>query len=95
MARQPSADVAPWVERLARVGYAAKAVLYITVGYLAAEAGLGPGGRLTDTEGALRVVHQASYGQGGGSADHAQDLQQTASDRVYMRHKDLERLLQF
>ena len=63
MARQPSADVAPWVERLARVGYAAKAVLYITVGYLAAEAGLGPGGRLTDTEGALRVVHQASYGQ--------------------------------
>jgi hypothetical protein len=60
---QSYADVAPWVERLARVGYAAKAVLYITVGYLAARAGLGRGGRLTDTEGAMRVVDQASHGQ--------------------------------
>ncbi|HZB27046.1 MAG TPA: DUF1206 domain-containing protein [Gemmatimonadales bacterium] len=58
----PSAELAPWIERLARVGYAAKAVLYITVGYLAAEAGLGTGGRVTDTHGALRVVHQASHG---------------------------------
>jgi hypothetical protein len=63
MTGQPYTDVAPWVERLARVGYAAKAVLYVTVGYLAAEAGLGRGGRLTDTEGALRVVDQASHGQ--------------------------------
>jgi hypothetical protein len=63
MTGQPYTDVAPWVERLARVGYAAKAVLYVTVGYLAAQAGLGRGGRLTDTEGAMRVVDQASYGQ--------------------------------
>ena len=33
-------DVAPWVERLARVGYAAKALLYITIGILAAQAAL-------------------------------------------------------
>jgi hypothetical protein len=63
MTGESSTDVAPWVERLARVGYGAKAVLYVTVGYLAAEAGLGQGGRVTDTEGALRIVHQASYGQ--------------------------------
>ncbi|HEX2249980.1 MAG TPA: DUF1206 domain-containing protein [Gemmatimonadales bacterium] len=58
-----SSEVAPWIERLARVGYAAKAVLYMTVGYLAAEAGLGMGGRVTDTHGALRVVHQSSQGR--------------------------------
>jgi hypothetical protein len=59
----PATEVAPWVERLARVGYAAKALLYITVGYLAAQAAVGPGGRVTDTEGALQVVHDASYGR--------------------------------
>ncbi|MDQ3223073.1 MAG: DUF1206 domain-containing protein [Gemmatimonadota bacterium] len=56
------ADVAPWVERLARVGYAAKGVLYITVGLLAAQAGLGPGGETTDTHGALRVVLGLTFG---------------------------------
>jgi hypothetical protein len=59
----PSTDVAPWVERLARVGYAAKALLYITVGYLASQAALGTGGRVTDTRGALRMVHDVSYGR--------------------------------
>jgi hypothetical protein len=53
-------DVAPWVARLARIGYAAKALLYMTVGYLAAEAALGHGGTVTDTQGALRVVHRSS-----------------------------------
>jgi hypothetical protein len=57
-----TAEVAPWVERLARIGYAAKALLYMTVGYLAAQAALGRGGRVTDTQGALRTVNQ------GGSA---------------------------
>jgi hypothetical protein len=56
-------QVAPWVERLARVGYAAKALLYITVGLLAAQAGLGRGGRAVDTQGALRVVHHATFGR--------------------------------
>jgi Domain of Unknown Function (DUF1206) len=56
-------DVAPWVERLARIGYAAKAVLYITVGLLAAQAGLGQGGRTIDTQGALRVVHNITFGR--------------------------------
>src|SRR5215210_5875879 len=56
-------DVAPWVERLARVGYAAKAVLYITIGILAAQAAFGPGGRTTDTQGALNVVHDMTFGR--------------------------------
>jgi hypothetical protein len=56
-------DVAPWVERMARIGYAAKALLYITVGVVSAQAGLGRGGRITDTQGAMRVVHHVSYGR--------------------------------
>jgi hypothetical protein len=56
-------DVAPWVERLARVGYAAKALLYITIGILAAQAAFGPGGRTTDTQGALSVVHDMTFGR--------------------------------
>ena len=65
MTTPPAGDAAPWVERLARVGYAAKAVLYITVGLLAAQAGLGRGGRTVDTQGALRVVHHATFGRVG------------------------------
>ena len=60
MANPVTQEVAPWVARLARIGYAAKALLYMTVGYLAAEAALGAGGRVTDTQGALRVVHRSS-----------------------------------
>jgi hypothetical protein len=63
MTGKATAEVAPWVERLARTGYAAKAVLYLTIGYLAARAATGSGGRVTDTEGALRVVHGASFGR--------------------------------
>jgi hypothetical protein len=41
----------------------AKAVLYGTVGILAAQAGLGRGGRTTDTRGALRELLSAPYGR--------------------------------
>jgi hypothetical protein len=45
------------------VGYAAKATLYITIGMLAAAAALGRGGRSTDTQGALSVVHRMTLGR--------------------------------
>jgi hypothetical protein len=48
--------LAPWVERLARVGFVADAVVYFVIGALAARAALGVGGRATDPEGALRAV---------------------------------------
>jgi hypothetical protein len=56
-------EVAPWVERLARVGYGAKALLYITVGLLAAQAAFGRAGRTTDTHGALEIVHGVTFGR--------------------------------
>jgi uncharacterized protein DUF1206 len=63
MAMKPGNEVAPWIERMARIGYTAKGILYITIGYLAAEAAFGPGGRVTDTRGALSAVKSASLGQ--------------------------------
>ncbi len=60
---QTAREVAPWVATLARVGYVAKALLYATVGILAAQAALGRGGRTTDTGGALREVTRAPMGE--------------------------------
>jgi hypothetical protein len=56
-------DAAPWVESLARVGYLAKALLYITIGLVAAQAAFGPGKKTTDTQGALRLVHSMTFGR--------------------------------
>jgi hypothetical protein len=56
-------EVAPWIVRMARVGYAAKAVLYATIGVLAARVALGEGGETTDSRGALRTVLDAPFGR--------------------------------
>lgn len=56
-------DVAPWVERMARVGYTAKGLLYIAMGILAAQVAFGMGGRTIDTEGALLLVHDMTFGR--------------------------------
>ena len=56
-------QAAPWIERLARVGYASKAVVYFTVGLLAAQAAFGSGGQTTDQRGALREIVQQPMGR--------------------------------
>ena len=53
----------PWAERLFRFGYAAKGVVYAIVGWLAASAALGPGGRTTGTRGALRSLVNQPFGR--------------------------------
>jgi hypothetical protein len=55
-------DVAPWIERFARVGYAAKALLYGTVGALAAGAAFG-NGQTTDSRGAMVRLVSAPFGR--------------------------------
>jgi hypothetical protein len=53
----------PWIERLARYGYAAKGVVYILIGSLAALGAFKGGGGPTDSRGALtQIVHQP-YGR--------------------------------
>lgn len=53
----------PWIEKLARVGFAAKAVLYFTIGGLAASAALGNGGKTVDSRGALGELVGAPFGR--------------------------------
>ena len=45
-----------WVERLARLGYAAKGLLYIIIGGAAALAAMNVGGRVRGTRGALSLI---------------------------------------
>ncbi|MGI9106924.1 MAG: DUF1206 domain-containing protein, partial [Pyrinomonadaceae bacterium] len=52
----------PWVERLARVGYAAKGIVYIVVGALATMTALGVGGEAKGTHGAMRSVARQPFG---------------------------------
>lgn len=52
-----------WLERFARLGYAAKGVVYAVVGILAAMAAFGTGGRTTDTNGALVTIVAQPFGK--------------------------------
>ena len=46
----------PWVERLARFGYAVRGILYAVVGLLAVQVALGAGGATTDKNGAIATI---------------------------------------
>jgi len=59
--RQTLAD--PWVERLARFGYAAKGAVYCVIGVLAVMAAFGVGGGLTDSRGAMQTILAQSFGK--------------------------------
>jgi hypothetical protein len=62
-ASHAAGEAAPWVEWLARLGYAARGVVYIIVGALAAQAAFGSGGQVTDSDGALQTILRQPYGQ--------------------------------
>ena len=52
-----------WIVPLARFGYAAKGVVYIIIGGLAALAAFTGGGRKTDSRGAFEEILSQSYGK--------------------------------
>jgi hypothetical protein len=62
MAAPASPAVRPWIDRVARFGFAARALVYILIGSLAAGAAAGLGGRTTDTQGAIRTVGAQRFG---------------------------------
>jgi hypothetical protein len=51
-----------WMAVLARCGYAAKGVVYLIIGGIAAKVAIGAGGAVTDQKGALQIIHEQSYG---------------------------------
>ena len=52
-----------WVERLARVGYTAKGIVYIVAGALSVLTAVGAGGELTDLRGAMHTVARQPFGR--------------------------------
>src|SRR5215217_2649724 len=52
----------PWMERLARLGYATEGAVYSLIGLLAADTAFGTGGRATGQRGALEVVAGSPFG---------------------------------
>ena len=56
-------QAAPWVERLARAGYAAKGTVYIVIGVLAVMAAWTGRGKTTDSQGALVSIAQNPVGR--------------------------------
>jgi hypothetical protein len=63
-ARDGAAEAAPWIVRLARVGFAAKGIVYLVVGGAAVMAAAGAGGGTTDSRGALGVIGGSTAGRG-------------------------------
>ncbi|HEV2914644.1 MAG TPA: DUF1206 domain-containing protein [Pyrinomonadaceae bacterium] len=53
----------PWIERIARFGYATKGAVYIVVGALATLAASGRGGETTDARGALQAIEDQPFGK--------------------------------
>ena len=53
---------APGIVLLARTGYAAKGIVYIVIGALAARAAAGSGGGTTDQRGAIRTIGDGPFG---------------------------------
>lgn len=53
-----ASQAAPWIERLARLGFAAKGVLYLTIGVLSARSAIGAGGHtVSDSHDAMDMLH--------------------------------------
>ena len=56
-------EAGPALKWLARLGFAAKGFVYITVGVLAVQAAMGDGGSTTDQRGAMRTILHQPFGR--------------------------------
>ena len=58
-----SAANSPWMERLARLGFVARGVVYILIGFLALKIASGTGNPEADQQGAFTYLGKQSFGQ--------------------------------
>jgi Domain of Unknown Function (DUF1206) len=61
--RKTGFDTRLWIERLARLGYAAKGVVYVVIGVIALRAGIGQGGDPEGSSGALESIASQPLGR--------------------------------
>src|SRR5579859_1664212 len=57
-----TAATGQWMTMVARCGYAAKGVVYLIIGGIAAQVAIGAGGAVTDQKGALHTILQQPFG---------------------------------
>ncbi len=62
-ARRAARSARPWIEGMARFGYAAYGVVYLLVGVLSVRAASGGGGKTAGQEGALQTILLAPLGR--------------------------------
>ncbi len=62
-AEEAARCASPWIERFARFGYAAKGVVYITMGVLAVMVAMGLGGSTTDQTGTFHAMEEVPFGR--------------------------------
>lgn len=58
-----SAASSRWMTIFARLGYVAKGVVYLIIGWLAVEVAIGVGGKTTDQRGALQTINEQPFGK--------------------------------
>jgi multisubunit Na+/H+ antiporter MnhC subunit len=63
LGHQAKRQAQPWVEGLARAGYAARGVVYIVIGILAFQSAFSTGGQTTSSQGALHTIAGQPFGR--------------------------------
>ena len=61
-AERAARKASPWIGRLARIGYVAKGVVYVVIGFLALREALGIGGETTGPSSAFRSIGSQLFG---------------------------------